>query len=120
VDAAVLALGIGSQHGDVHRHRCVAAFCAFDLLWLDGRDLLDRPLIEREALLRKLLLRRPKAFLYVDHVSSGTDLFRVICERDTEGIVAKQATARYTPDATTWVKIKNKRHDFFDRRRVKR
>jgi ATP-dependent DNA ligase len=27
-----------------------------------------------------------------------------------EGIVAKQASARYTPDATTWVKIKNRQY----------
>jgi ATP-dependent DNA ligase len=33
-------------------------------------------------------------------------LFRVICDRDMEGIVAKQASARYTPEATTWVKMK--------------
>jgi len=40
-----------------------------------------------------------------------------------EGIVAKQASTRYTPEATTWVKIKNReysqavgREDFFDRR----
>ena len=58
-------------------------------------------------------------------VANGTDLFRVICERDMEGIVAKQASARYTPAATTWVKIKNReysqavrREDFFDRRRA--
>jgi hypothetical protein len=38
--------------------------------------------------------------------------------------VAKQANTRYTPEATTWVKIKNReysqaigREDFFDRRR---
>jgi ATP-dependent DNA ligase len=55
-----------------------------------------------------------------DHVASGTELFQVICERDMEGVVAKQATAKYTPDATTWVKIKNRqysqavgREDFF-------
>jgi ATP-dependent DNA ligase len=43
-----------------------------------------------------------------------------------EGIVAKQASARYTPDATTWVKIKNReysqavgREDFFDRRKAR-
>jgi len=34
----------------------------------------------------------------------------VICDRDMEGIVAKQANARYTPEATTWVKIKNRRY----------
>jgi ATP-dependent DNA ligase len=42
-----------------------------------------------------------------------------------EGIVAKQASAHYTPEATTWVKIKNRQYsqavgheDFFNRRRV--
>ena len=61
----------------------------------------------------------------MDHVASGTDLFRAICELDMEGIVAKQASARYRPEATTWVKIKNRRYsqaagreDFFDRRRA--
>jgi hypothetical protein len=43
----------------------------------------------------------------VKHLATGTDLFRVICEQDMEGIVAKQSSARYTPEATTWVKIKS-------------
>jgi hypothetical protein len=41
------------------------------------------------------------------------------------GGVAKQASARYTPEATTWVKIKNRqysqavgREDFFDGRKA--
>jgi hypothetical protein len=66
----------------------------------------------------------PKSVLYVDHVGSGTDLFQMICDRDMEGVVAKQANARYTPDATTWVKIKNRhysqaveRQDLFDKAR---
>jgi len=33
------------------------------------------------------------AVVYVQHVTSGTDLFRVICERDMEGVVAKQASS---------------------------
>jgi ATP-dependent DNA ligase len=42
-----------------------------------------------------------------------------------EGIVAKQASAHYTPEATTWVKIKNRqysqaigREDLFDRQKA--
>ena len=61
----------------------------------------------------------------MEHVASGTDLFRLICERDMEGVVAKQASAKYTREGTTWVKIKNSdysqavgREDFFDRRRA--
>ena len=89
------------------------------------RDLRDRPLAERKTLLRELVPRPSRAVLYVEHVMSGTDLFRIICERDMEGVVAKQASASYTPEATTWVKIKNRaysqaigREDFFDRRRA--
>ena len=46
--------------------------------------------------------------LYVEHVITGTELFRVICDKDMEGVVAKQASARHTPETTTWVKIKNR------------
>jgi hypothetical protein len=93
---------------ELMRRRGPFCFYAFDLLWLDGSDLRDRPLFERKKLLRKLLQRHPKSVLYVEHVATGTDLFRVICDRDMEGVVAKQASARYTPEATTWVKIKNR------------
>ena len=62
----------------------------------------------------------------MDHVASSADLFQVICDRDMEGVVAKQASARYTPDATTWVKIKNQhygqaagRQDFFNRSKAR-
>jgi hypothetical protein len=39
-------------------------------------------------------------------VKRGVDLFNEVCARDMEGIVAKLANAPYTPEATTWVKIK--------------
>jgi len=82
---------------ELMRRREPFCFYAFDLLWLDGSDLRDRPLLERKRLLRKLLPRHPKSVLYVDHVASGTGLFQVICDRDMAGVVAKQANARYTP-----------------------
>jgi hypothetical protein len=73
-------------------------FCVYALylLWLDGTDLRGLALSGRKALLRKLLPRKAHAVRYVEHVANGTDLFRVICDRDMEGIVAKRASARYT------------------------
>ena len=110
---------------ELMRRRGPFCFYALDLLWLDGIDLRERPLSERKTLLRKMLPRKPRSLVYVQHFASGTDLFRVICERDMEGVVAKQASARYTPEATTWLKIKNRaysqaagRVEFFDRRRT--
>jgi len=60
--------------------------------------------------------------LYVDHVAAeGVAMFQAACNGDLESIVAKLATGLYTPEATTWVKIKNPlysqaegRDDFFD------
>jgi ATP-dependent DNA ligase len=53
----------------------------------------------------------------------GIDLFNAACAVDLEGIVAKLACGSYTPETTTWVKIKNAtysqaegRAEFFDGR----
>jgi bifunctional non-homologous end joining protein LigD len=43
-------------------------FIAFDLLYLDGKDLRTLPLIERKALLKNLLRRKRSRILYLDHV----------------------------------------------------
>jgi ATP-dependent DNA ligase len=45
--------------------------------------------------------------LFADFVEGrGLALFRAACERDLEGIVAKQKDAPYS-DGVHWVKIKN-------------
>jgi hypothetical protein len=42
--------------------------------------------------------------LYADHFDArGVDLFRVVCESDLEGIVAKRKNGLYTPEETSWV-----------------
>ena len=46
--------------------------------------------------------------MYADHIAgNGTRLFRLACELDLEGIVAKRKDGKYTPEETSWVKIKN-------------
>src|SRR5215831_11403913 len=106
------------------RRRTAQRYYAFDLVWLDGRDLRELPLIERKRRLKRLI--RPPVF-YAKHIERrGVDLFGATCGRDLEGIVAKLATGRYDPGATTWAKIKNRayrqaegRADFFDARLVR-
>jgi bifunctional non-homologous end joining protein LigD len=109
---------------ELMRRRSPQHFYAFDLLWLDGRDLRGLPLLERKRLLRAIVPPQPSPLLYVDHVAeTGRALFDLVCARDMEGIVAKLAAGLYAPEATTWVKIKNAsysqaegRDDFFDAR----
>ena len=115
-----------SQFNELLFHRGTPRFCAFDLLWLNGRDLRELPLIERKRSLRKLIPAGCESVLYVDHIEGeGERLFEVVCERDLEGIVAKHRLSRYTTENRNpaWVKIRNRRYsqmvgrdDLFERR----
>jgi bifunctional non-homologous end joining protein LigD len=99
-------------------------FYTFDILWLNGKDLRTTPLVRRKQILRRAVPLQPARVLYADHFEEqGADLFRAICERDLEGIVAKRKDGLYTPEETSWVKIKNPRysqaagrHELFERR----
>ena len=92
-----------------NRGECV--FLAFDLLFLNGDDLRDLPLIERKRRLKRLVGRHKKGLLYVDHVErTGCALFQRMCALDLEGIVAKRKDAPYRATekpSSHWIKIKN-------------
>ncbi|HVZ19085.1 MAG TPA: RNA ligase family protein [Terriglobales bacterium] len=99
-----------SQFGDLIYRRGDPYFFAFDLLWLNGRDLRDLPLVERKEKLRTIIPTAPSRLLYSDHLDyRGKQLFDFACEHDLEGIVAKWKFGSYLPNsnATTWIKIKN-------------
>jgi bifunctional non-homologous end joining protein LigD len=73
-------------------------FVAFDLLWLNGRDFRDRPLVDRKAALRTII-RNGGRILYADHIDGrGMELFRAACHQDLECIVAKYKWGGYRPD----------------------
>ena len=84
-------------------------FYAFDLLWLDGEDLRNQPLIERKKRLARLVKSSGcKRLLYAQHIErEGKRFFAEICSRDLEGIVAKRRLSIYKDDGTGWLKIKN-------------
>jgi bifunctional non-homologous end joining protein LigD len=105
-------------------------FYAFDVLAIDGRDVRGLRLLERKRLLRTVMPTIDSRLRYLDAVKArGTDLFRVACEQDFEGVVAKWMPGIYQADGrgTSWLKIKNPaysqmagRHELFDARRDKR
>ena len=69
---------------------------AFDLLYVDGVDLRDLPLVERKAKLRKLIPRKVSSVLYLEHINcKGVELFEQCCELDLEGVVAKPKQSPY-------------------------
>jgi ATP-dependent DNA ligase len=87
-----------------------AVFFAFDLVWLDGNDLRQTPLIERKKKLRKLIERSLcSEVLYAQHVErNGKLLFEEVCSRNREGMVAKRRMSVYAERG--WLKIKNPKY----------
>ena len=84
-------------------------FFIFDVLWLDGYDVTAMPLLERKALLQKLLPHDHPVLKYSDHVAGkGLQFFRAALKQGLEGIMAKKANSIYQIDARTtdWLKIK--------------
>jgi bifunctional non-homologous end joining protein LigD len=84
-------------------------FIAFDLLELDGRDLLGTELRIRKKTLRETVVDSPN-ILFASHVEGdGTSLFEVARGSGIEGIVGKRADSLYRPGIRSpdWVKIKS-------------
>jgi bifunctional non-homologous end joining protein LigD len=81
------------------------ALYAFDLLYLDGSDLRSLPLVQRKAMLAKLIARTD--LLYSEHFeTTGAELLKNACSMGLEGIVAKQKDAPYRSGRTdTWIKM---------------
>jgi bifunctional non-homologous end joining protein LigD len=84
-------------------------FYVFDMLWYEGKNLMDMPLIERQAILKEILptdddrLRMSKVF----H-SSGIDFFHAAEKMGLEGIIAKKSDSTYASGnrSKEWLKVK--------------
>ena len=86
-------------------------YYVFDLLYLNGYELLDAGIEERKELLKRLLARRPEdgRIRYSDHISgSGPAYVEQACRIGLEGLVSKRAGAQYQPGARggDWLKTK--------------
>ena len=89
-----------------NRQKSGVLFYVFDILWLDGRDLMRFPLTERKDILKNIL--QDNAIIrYSDHFDNGIELFRHAEAMKLEGIIAKQRNSAYIPDrrGREWYKI---------------
>ena len=83
-------------------------FYVFDILWFNGRNVLDVPLFQRRKIL-KLALGKSDIVRFSDHVDEkGIELFELVEKHEVEGIVAKHKESIYSPGYRTnqWLKIK--------------
>lgn len=81
---------------------------AFDLLWLDGQDLRNQPLLRRKERLKALLADVHAQLVYVDHFEGGGEkVYEHACRMQLEGIVSKRADSRYRSGRVeSWIKTK--------------
>ncbi len=74
-------------------------YCAFDLLYLDGRDLRGEPLMARKAALARLLRKAGRAgpIRYVEDLEGdGPLILKHACDMHLEGVVSKLRDAPYS------------------------
>ncbi|HEU5204467.1 MAG TPA: non-homologous end-joining DNA ligase [Candidatus Limnocylindrales bacterium] len=80
----------------------------FDLMWLDGKSLLDEPLEDRRRLLADALRADPRVRLSEHIEGEGIAFFEAARARSLEGIMAKDRHSRYEPGkrSMAWQKVK--------------
>src|SRR5438128_996194 len=86
-------------------------FVAFDVLYLDGRNLLTEPLRERRRVLEELGLPSPFMLAYLIRALDAAELDRIFDgarARNNEGLMVKDPESRYTPGrrGLGWLKLK--------------
>src|SRR6516164_9056384 len=84
-------------------------YFAFDLLFLDGKDLRKEPLTARRKLLAQVLKKSPENIRLSDELrGTKNELLRVAQEFGLEGLVAKKPNSVYESGRRTgaWVKFK--------------
>jgi len=88
---------------------CPVTYLVFDLIYLDGRRLMDFPYTERRERLESLKLEGPSWQTPTYHRGDGESLLDLTRQRGLEGLVAKRLDSRYLPGRRTraWLKVKN-------------
>ncbi len=89
-------------------HDAEAVLVAFDLLWLDGRDLRERPLEERRDLLESLLANAPPGVRLAERLPGPAErALAAAAARGYEGLIAKRRGSSYQGvRSRDWLKLK--------------
>jgi bifunctional non-homologous end joining protein LigD len=86
-------------------------FYAFDILWLEGKDLMQLPLNERREILGKIIPAEGSIRLSETFNATGEEFFKLANDMGLEGIIAKKSDSLYKPDSRSkeWLKIKTEK-----------
>jgi bifunctional non-homologous end joining protein LigD len=91
------------------------AYMLFDMPYLQGFDLSKVALVDRKALLERLLAHAPHLLSYSGHnLGDGDRVFAMAMEQKLEGIISKRADGGYHSGRNDdWLKIKRLESDEF-------
>ena len=114
VDGEIVVIGDNgvSHFGDLQNWKSEAdgelVYYVFDILWLDGKNLMDLTLLERRTILENRMPVDDRIRLSKLFTESGTEFFKAAKKNGLEGIIAKKADSIYIPGERTrnWLKIK--------------
>ncbi|MGI4750707.1 MAG: DNA ligase D [Janthinobacterium lividum] len=88
----------------------ILKYYVFDLLYLNGHDLLQMPLIQRKEILKKLLQKQHSGkIIYHEHLAEkGKELFAEAVNNGWEGVIGKKADSEYYigKRSDAWLKFK--------------
>jgi bifunctional non-homologous end joining protein LigD len=113
-DFSALESYVSSRQADRDLHNLV--YYAFDVLYLNGLDLRDVPLIERKNVLKELLTQIPESPIkFSEHLEEdGAKVFRQACDLELEGIVSKLKDGKYRSGRNmAWVKTTCRHRETF-------
>lgn len=115
VDGEILVLndkGV-SNFGALQNWRSEAdgdlVYYIFDLLWYNGKNLMELPLLERKEILKETLPAGDDHIRLSENFDAGgKEFFKVATKMGLEGIIAKKADSMYAEGARSkeWLKIK--------------
>lgn len=120
IDGEVVVLDDGgkSNFGALQNWRSEADgeiyFYVFDLLWMNGKDLMQLPLSERRNILKQIMPDNNLIRFSEDFKVSGIEFFETAKKMGLEGIMAKRSESIYLAGnrSKDWLKIKaNKRQE---------
>jgi len=85
-----------------------ATYIVFDILYKDGRSLINLPLIERKKILEKTVKESDRILLSSYVIGKGKKFFREVKKKGLEGMIAKRLKSTYQigKRPKDWLKIK--------------
>lgn len=96
------------QHGQ--DNSIVLVYYIFDVLYINGKSVQDKPLLERKKLLKGIIPDNSDTIKYCDHITGeGEAFFEEVKKAGMEGIIAKKADSTYSEGlrSSNWLKIKH-------------